>query len=202
MKDSNLLNIAIIGPPGSGKGTQAKLLLKEFKNLYYIYPGEIFRKLAKTGTDTGDKIKQIADKGGLQSEELAITLWMHEISFNLKKDKEFLLDGSPRKLNEAKVLCNFLKFIERFHKTIFLLIKISEKETYKRLAKRHDPETGKPISRNDDDVEDIKRRLHVYKKETIPAMKYLEKNCKLIEIEGEQSIKDVFEDILKVVKKK
>ncbi len=202
MKDSKKpLNFILIGPPGSGKGTQAKLLLKKFKNLYYIYLGEIFRSLYKSNTDAGDKIKEIAEKGGLQPEELAIALWMHEITFNLRKGRGFLLDGSPRKVGEAKALFNFLKFLDKLKTTTLFLIDISEKESLKRLAQRVDAETGKAIKRKDDSPQKIKLRWRLYNKETVPAINYMKKHgCRVIRINGEQPIEKVFKDILKHIK--
>ena len=201
MKDSKNLNFIIIGPPGSGKGTQAKLLLKKFKGLYYVYPGEIFRTLFKANTDAGNRIKKIGESGGLQPEDLATTLWMYKISFNVRDGQGFLLDGSPRKIKEAESLYNFLKFLDRIKNTTLFMLHISEKESYKRLVKRVDATTGKAIKRVDDDRKKINLRWNLYKKETIPAIDYMKKKgCKVVKINGEQSIEKVFKDILKAIK--
>lgn len=193
-------NFILIGPPGCGKGTQAKLLLKKFKSLYYVYPGEIFRKLFSLNTDAGNRIKKIGEQGGLQSEEFAITLWMHDIAFNVKEGQGFLLDGSPRKTKESKSLYNFLKFLNRVKTTAIFLIDISEKESYKRLSNRVDAMTGAIIKRADDDKKRITKRLALYKKDTIPAINFIKKYCKLVKINGEQSVENVFKDILKHIK--
>jgi len=201
MKDSKNLNFIIIGPPGSGKGTQAKLLLKKFKGLYYVYPGEIFRTLFKANTDAGNRIKKIGESGGLQPEDLATTLWMYKISFNVRDGQGFLLDGSPRKIKEAESLYNFLKFLDRIKNTILFVLHISEKESYKRLIRRVDVATGKAIKRADDNRKKINLRWNLYKKETLPAIDYMKKKkCKVVEINGEQSIEKVFKDILKAIK--
>jgi len=194
-------NFILIGPPGSGKGTQAKLLLKKFKKLYYIYLGEIFRSLFKANTDVGERIKKIGESGGLQPEELAVTLWMHEISFKVKKGQGFLLDGSPRKVREAESLYRFLKFLSKVKTSIIFLIDISKKESYKRLAHRVDAATGKAIKRVDDSKKKIDLRWALYEKDTIPAINYIKKYCRVIKINGEQSIEKVFKDILKAIKK-
>lgn len=193
-------NFILIGPPGSGKGTQAKLLLKKFKNHYYICLGEIFRKMFKLNTDVGNRIKKIGESGGLQPEEFAIDAWMHEISFHVKENQGFLLDGSPRKVDEAKSLCSFLKFLNRTKTTIVFLINISEKESYKRLANRIDAATGKAIKRADDNKKRIDLRWSLYKKDTILALNYIKKYCRLVKINGEQSIENVFKDILKHIR--
>jgi adenylate kinase len=181
-----------MGPPACGKGTQAKLLLKRFKGYYYISTGQLFRKLVKEKTHTGEKIKETLESGGLIFDDLATTLWMHEIAFNVKKNQGIIADGFPRRLQEAKNLDEFLKFLDRKKNTKFFLIEISEKEARKRLPKR---------GRADDNPEDITRRFRIYRKRTIPAMNYFKKQGRLIKINGEQSIEDVFKDVLKAIEK-
>lgn len=200
MRGFKVLNFILIGPPGCGKGTQAKLLLKKFKNLYYVYPGEVFRTLFSLNTDAGNRIKKIGEQGGLQSEDFAITLWMHDIAFNVKEGQGFLLDGSPRKIKESESLYNFLKFLDRVKTTTIFLIDISEKESYKRLAHRIDAATGKVIKRIDDNRGKIDLRWALYKKDTISAINYIKKYCKMVKINGEQPIEKVFKDILKAIK--
>jgi len=185
------LDFILIGPPGSGKGTQAKLLLKKFPNSYYVSTGQLFRKLSAEKTDVGERVKTVVESGGLPFDDLATTLWMYEIAFNVKKNQMILADGFPRRLQEAKDLDAFLDFLERKNNTLFLLLDISEKEALERLPKR---------GRADDDVGDIKKRFRIYRQRTIPAMNYLKKHCRLIAINGEQSIENVFRDILKAIK--
>jgi adenylate kinase len=187
---NKILNFILIGPPGSGKGTQAKLLLKKFPSSFYVSTGQLFRKLSGKKTDVGEKIKTVVESGGLPFDDLATTLWMNEIAFNLKKNQRIIADGFPRRLQEAKDLDAFLKFLERKENTYFLLIHISEKEALKRLPKR---------GRADDDIKDIKKRFKIYRQRTIPAINYLKKYYRLITINGEQSIEKVFKDILKTI---
>lgn len=191
MKGSKPKNFILIGPPGSGKGTQAKLLLKKFKSYYYISTGQLFRNLAGKKTDVGERVKTVVESGGLPFDDLATTLWMYEIAFNVKKNQGFIADGFPRRLQEAKDLDEFLKFLNREKNTKFLLLEISEKEALKRLPKR---------GRADDERKDIRRRFDLYRKRTIPAINYLRKHCNLIYINGEQLIVKVFKDILKAIK--
>ena len=184
-------NFILIGPPGSGKGTQAKLLLKKFKNHYYISTGQLFRRLTQKKTDVGEKIKSVVESGGLPFDDLSTTLWMYDIAQNVKKNQGIIGDGFPRRLQEAIDVDEFLKFLERKNNTIFFLINISEKEALKRLPKR---------GRVDDGARDINRRFALYRKRTIPANNYLKKKCRLIEINGEQLIENVFKDILKHIR--
>jgi len=188
---NKVLNFILIGPPGSGKGTQAKLLLKKFPNSFYISTGQLFRKLVEQKTDTGQRIKKVLESGGLIFDDLATTLWMYEIAFNVDKNQGIIADGFPRRLQEAKDLDDFLRFLKRKENTQVFLIDISEKEALKRLPKR---------DRADDDVKDIKKRFKIYRQRTIPAINYLKKYFRLITINGEQSIENVFKDILKAIK--
>ncbi len=188
-----------MGPPASGKGTQAELLLKKFPSYFYISTGKLFRKLVREKTHTGEKIKDTLESGGLIFDDLATTLWMYEIAFNVKKEQGIVADGFPRRLQEAKDLDEFLKFLERKDNTYFFLIDISEKEAFKRLVKGRLEKGGRRIKRADDEIEDIKRRFRLYRQRTIPAMNYFKKQGFLIKIDGEQSIKKVFKDILRKI---
>ena len=189
------MNFILIGPPGCGKGTQAKFLLKKFKNYHYVSSGQLFRKLSATETDAGERVKTVVESGGLPFDDLATTLWMHEIAFNVRKNQGIIADGFPRRLQEAKDLDAFLGFLKRKNNAIVFLIDISEKEVFKRLAKR------KRINhRADDETRDIKTRIGLYRKRTIPAINYLKNRIKFVEINGEQSIENVFKDILKNIK--
>ena len=76
-----LLNFIILGKSGSGKGTQAKLLMEHFGNLHHFCTGDMFRALAQAETAVGAKIREIIKKGGLPLDDIATTLWMHKISF-------------------------------------------------------------------------------------------------------------------------
>lgn len=182
-----------MGPPGSGKGTQAKRLLKRFKGYHYISTGQLFRRLIEENTDAGQRVKKIVESGGLPYDDLATTLWMYDIAFNVKRNQGIMADGFPRRLQEAIDLDNFLSFLQRKKNTKFILIDISEKEALKRLPKR---------GRADDEKRDIKRRFDVYRKKTIPALNHFQKQGLLIKINGEQSREKVFQDILKEIKKR
>lgn len=184
-------NFILIGPPGCGKGTQAKRLLEYFKDAYYISTGKLFRELTKQKTDVGERIKSIVESGGLPFDDLATTLWMYDIAQNVKKNQAIIADGFPRRLQEAKDLDEFLKFLNRNKSTKFIFINISKKEALKRLPKRN---------RADDEAKDIKKRFALYRKRTVPAINYLKKHCNLVYIDGEQTRENVFKDILKAIR--
>ncbi len=219
MKNLQKSVIILLGKSGCGKGTQAKFLMKHFKNLVYISTGDLFRNLAKAKTDTGQKIKKILEQGGLPYDDLATTLWMNEIAYKIKENQGILCDGFPRRLNEAKSLDKFLEFLKR--KTIFcLLIDISRKEALNRLLKRKickkcgrlapwDKESkklkfcdkckGELIIRSDDTVKAINNRLDYYEQRVRPVIKYYKRQNRLIKIDGEQGAKNIFKEILRVI---
>ncbi len=182
-----LTNFIFIGRSGSAKGTQAKLLLEKFPNLYYIATGDLLRNLAKLKTDVGMRINQLLTSGGLPSHEIPIMLWMHEISLNLTTQQGFIADGFPRRLPEAKILTDFLKWMERWESTKILWIDITREEAHKRLKLR---------GRSDDVDENINNRQDWFEKDVMPIVEYYKSENKLIRINGEQTIEKVFEEIL------
>lgn len=221
MNKDKPLNFVLIGKSGSGKGTQAKLLIKHFGNLVHIASGDLFRNLAKADTDVGEKIRKILNEGGLPYDDIATTLWMHEIAYNIRSDQGILADGFPRRANEAKDLDQFLEFLERKENTFNILVDISRQEALDRLTKRKickecgrsipwvgefkdlkvcDKCGGELVGRSDDTLEAINSRLDYYEERVVKAVEYYEDQGRLVRINGEQSIEDVFKDILKAIK--
>lgn len=214
------LNFVLIGKSGCGKGTQAKLLMEHFGNLYHIVTGDLFRRLAKADSEIGARIRKILKEGGLPYDDLATAMWMHEIAFNVKENQGILADGFPRRLPEAKNLDRFLEFLDRKENTFYLLIDISREEAFNRLSKRRickkcsklipwvgefkklevcDKCGGELVTRPDDTTEAINSRLDYYEERVVPVVKYYQEQGKLIKINGEQPIEDVFRDILKAI---
>jgi adenylate kinase len=215
------LNFVLIGRSGSGKGTQAKLLMEKFGNFFYVSTGDLLRDLATQKTDVGERIERILDAGKLPSDDLATALWIREIAYNLKKGQGLMADGFPRRLQEAMDLYELMDFLERNDKTFYLLIDISRDEAFNRLAKRRickkcgrlipwvgefkklevcDECTGELETRPDDTNEAINNRMDYFEESVVPAIKFYEEKGKLTKINGEQSIEDVFKDILAAIK--
>jgi len=218
MKTKKQLMIILLGPPGSGKGTQAKLLVKKFK-LECFGSGDALRQRQKIGDFTAKKLVKVMGKGELVPSFVISKLWIDELE-RLKQRKKingFISDGSPRKMLEANLFDEALNWYEWQKNAKVIFIKISKKESFNRLTKRRqckkcgrlipwlgefkklkkcDKCGGELINRADDKLEAIKKRLEEFKKEVIPVIKHYKKQGRLIEINGEQSIKDVFKEIL------
>jgi len=218
---SKKLVIILLGPPGSGKGTQAKLLQKKF-DLKYIGSGDLLRSRKKKGDFTGIRIGQYIDVGKRVPTPVIFNLWMDKMeSFKKSSDfKGFIIDGSPRSLFEAEMLELALGWYEWNKNKRVIFIKISPKESISRLTKRRmckncgrsipyigefrnlkkcDKCGGKLIRRADDTVKGVKERLSWFKTDVQPSINYYKKRGELIEVNGEQSIEDVYKDILKVL---
>ncbi|OGY41362.1 MAG: adenylate kinase [Candidatus Buchananbacteria bacterium RBG_13_36_9] len=205
------MKIIMFGPQGSGKGTQAELLAAKFK-IPTISAGALYRDNIKRKTKLGKLAEKFTKQGILGSDSLTNNMMKAELK-KPKYKRGVILDGYPRNINQAKFLNKFLQ-IERA-----VLIDISERETIKRLSSRRvcsvcgqtfniinkkpkksgicDKCKGILIQRADDNPRAIKKRLSVYRQETIPVLDYYKKQGKLIRINGKQSIQQVYRDILK-----
>ncbi len=213
------MNLVFLGPPGSGKGTQAVRVAKAL-HLAHISTGDLLREAVTNQTELGKKVEDIMKKGQLVPDEVVISLIGQKIS-TFESGKGFILDGFPRNLPQAESL----KFIfdhqkKKLEKAI--LLKVSDSEVIKRLSGRwHCPKcnTGYNYPRNmpkhegicdkdgamllrraDDDEAVVRKRLEVYKKETEPVESFYREESILKEIDGEQIPDKVFQDILTSVK--
>jgi len=145
------------------------------------------RDLAKQETDVGRRIKEVLNEGGLPFDTMATTLWMHEMAYTLKEDQNIICDGFPRRLDESRDLFEFLKWLERTENIKALVIEISREEAMKRLLVR---------ARYDDDQDAISKRLDWYEDRVVPAINFFKDKGLAVEINGEQSIENVFKEIL------
>jgi len=213
-------NFILIGPPGCGKGTQAKLLADKFK-LEYVGSGDILRKRNKINDFTGKKLAEVMEKGGLVPSFVINKLLGDELErLKNKKTAGFVLDGWTRIIYEA-ILADEAMGWYGWSNAKIVLIKISVRESFNRLTKRRqcknckklipwigdykkikkcDACGGELITRIDDNIQTIKRRLLEYKNQTMKSVNYYKKQNRLIEINGEQSIENVFKDIIKAIR--
>ncbi len=207
--------IVFLGPPGSGKGTQAQILSKNFF-IPHISTGDIFRKIIKTGKPKklADSIKKYVQSGLLVPDDIVFKALFSVI----RKKKYFILDGYPRNINQAELLD---KALNKNGIDNVIYFKVSDKEIIKRLTSRRTcPKCGrvyniytlKPkkdnlcdscnvelIIRDDDKIETVKRRLKVYKKDTLPLLDYYRKKNLLTTINAEDKIENVYKKICDVL---
>ena len=183
--------IPILGRPGSGKGTQAALLVKKF-NIKIISSGALLRERALKEDFIGKKIKDIIDKGELIPTPIIFDLWLHELE-RMQEEKKYqgvVFEGSPRKVYEAYLLDEIYQFYNLQENFRVINLVISKQEAEKRLLDRN---------RADDTKEAIAERLGWYESEVVPVIEHYRKQGKLVEIDGTQSVEQVQEDMIKAV---
>lgn len=178
--------IVFMGRPGSGKGTQAKLLSEAVQFEYYG-TGTLLRTLAKEGTVVGKKIAETIDGGGLMPHWFASHMVVGKL---LESDptKGLVIDGSNRTLPEAELFVEVATWLSRRYVIVYL--SVSEAHIIERLQKR-----SMVSGREDDDSAAIRVRISEYDAETLPALNFHEQMGTVITIDGERSIEDIKTDI-------
>ncbi len=192
MKASDLV-IAFLGAPGSGKGTQSKLLQDKF-GFTYLATGDLLRRRREKNDFTGQKIWQSMREGKLVSSLLVANLWSKEME-KIKEEKAFpglVIDGSPRVLFEAKLIDEGLRWYEWGDKFKLVYLKISRKTSQKRLASYYG---GR--DRMDDTSKVIKRRWDSFSQKSKVVFDYYQRKGLSIVIDGEKSIKEVNQSLIK-----
>ncbi|WP_225696061.1 adenylate kinase [Candidatus Phytoplasma sp. AldY-WA1] len=215
------MNIILIGPPASGKGTQSLILSKNL-NIPHISIGDIFRENLRNKTDLGKIVKSYINKGLLVPDKITNSMISKYLT-NENIKTGFILDGYPRNLDQARFLTEELDKKKIVLNKVFYF-NVSEKLLEKRIIGRivcpqcgeiYHKENKSPekygfcdndntylIQRKDDNLNTFQKRLLIYKKETFPLIEYYKKNNKLTEIkvdEDTKSIKDITEIILKEI---
>ncbi|ALO13697.1 adenylate kinase [Salinivirga cyanobacteriivorans] len=188
-----MLNIALFGPPGAGKGTQSKMLIEKY-NLTYISTGDILREEIAEGTELGLKAKTVIEKGGLASDEIIVQIIEQKIQRNPYANG-FLFDGFPRTIVQAYILEGML-FKMNTRLTCMLSLEVPKNELVKRLRER-----GKVSGRKDDNEEVIQNRLREYDQKTIPVASFYKDKHIYYGIEGRGSVDDVFQRLDDAIKR-
>ncbi|MEK7642761.1 MAG: nucleoside monophosphate kinase [Patescibacteria group bacterium] len=182
------------GPSGSGKGTQARLVIEKLektdpsKKVLYLETGGKLREFAKENSFSARKTKEVIESGGLMPEFLPIWIWAQFFVDNITGDEHLVIDGISRKLHEAWILDTALQFYGRQEPTIISL-NVSPEWATERLEER---------GRMDDKAQEIKRRMEWFKNSVKPNLEHFKKipYYKFLEINGEQSIEEVHQEIL------
>ncbi len=178
-----MLNIALFGAPGAGKGTQSELLMKKH-NLVYIATGDILRQEISNGTELGLAAKSIIETGGLVSDEIIVQIIEKKIITN-PDAAGFLFDGFPRTFVQAYILEGLLL---KMHTslTCLLSLEVPTEESFKRLLKR-----AETSGRSDDNEAVIKNRLKEYQEKTAPVARFYQDQGLYFPVRGVGSIEQI-----------
>lgn len=175
------MKLVIMGPIGSGKGTQSKILAEKY-GLTHLSTGDIMRKHIKDETEVGLQIKSVLDSGGYVNDDLTTELLKQSLT------EKFILDGYPRTVNQVSLLDSLAKI----DKVIYL--EVDENEVIERLTLRYEE-----TKREDDSPETVVKRLEIFKRETLPIIEIYEKEGKLVKVSGSSSVEEVTKSIEKVL---
>lgn len=191
MKDDTYI---FISRSGGGKGTQVALLEQyiadnDLGEVFHLEAGDRFRNFFKQNTYTSNLAKDITNHGGLQPSFLAVWAWGGELIEGLKKDQILVIDGNPRKIEEAHLLDEAFDFYER-GKVKVVYIDVSKDWAIERMTERK--------RADDKDFESRKKRLDWFETDVKKVLKFFEVNDKyeVIKINGEQEIDEVHREIL------
>ena len=215
------MHLVLMGAPGSGKGTYAKML-KDIFAVPHISTVEMFRKAIQDGTELGKLAQSLIDKGNFVPDEITNELVKQRIAEEDCKNG-FLLDGYPRNLNQAYAFTEILKELN-IDLDAVINLDVAEEEIIKRIVNRrmcskcgagYNTVTMPPkvegicdvcnsplYTRADDNEETVKVRLSVYNEQTKPLVEYYEALNKIININSNQSIEKAVNEIVKAVEDK
>jgi len=186
-----MLNVALFGPPGAGKGTQSKFLIDEY-NLHYISTGDILRKEIKEESVLGVEAKSIIAAGGLVSDEIIVQIIEKTINANPHANG-FLFDGFPRTYIQAYILEGLM--IKLNTKLDCLIsLEVGEDISVERLLER-----GKISGRSDDNKTVIRNRLKEYREKTIPVLTYFEEKGIYHNINGVNTVENVNTEVREII---
>ena len=210
--------VVLLGPPGAGKGTQAKLLAQAL-GVPHVSSGDLFRDHLGRKTDLGLLAKEYIDRGDLVPDDVTVAMVIERLGRPDCRDG-VVLDGFPRTLSQAKALDDQLD--ERGQRvSVVPLAQVRDEEIVRRLSARrvcrncgtvynlvfNPPPTegtcecgGELYQRDDDNPETVRNRLYTYYKETSPLIGYYFAKGLLVEVDGEQAIEDVQADLWAAVK--
>ena len=177
------MNLVIFGPPGAGKGTQSKFIVKKY-NLHQLSTGELLRQEIKNKTRLGEKIESIINAGDLVSDEIVSNLIKKFIEDN-NYNNRLIFDGYPRNLNQAQ---NLDRLLNQHNQKIDIVLKLSVglEVIKKRILERQIQE-----DREDDNLEIAIKRFNTYEKSTEPVLDYYKQSNLLKIIDGEATIDEI-----------
>lgn len=186
-----MLNIALFGPPGAGKGTQSEFLIKKY-GLFYISTGDLLRHEISANTALGRDAQSIINSGGLVSDEIIVQIIEKTITEH-PESNGFLFDGFPRTYIQAYILEGLMLKLNTTL-TCLISLNVSEEESVARLLNR-----GKTSGRNDDNQTVIRKRLREYSEKTLPVLRFYKEKGICHEVDGTADIDRVTHDISNII---
>ena len=175
-----------MGPPGCGKGTQAQRLQGKY-GMVHLSTGDMLRAAAAAGAEMGLRAKAILDRGDLVPDDMVVGIIVDRIEDTDIREKGFILDGFPRTVIQAEKLDEVLaeKRIEIHH---IIEMRVDEAALFERIEKRAQESAG---ARADDNAQTLKKRIVVYREQTLPILPYYARSGRLEAVDGMAEIDDV-----------
>ena len=210
------MRLVLFGPPGAGKGTQAQLLTDELR-IPHISSGDLFRQNLREKTPLGLRASQYMSEGLLVPDEVTIDIVLNQV-LSLDSQNGFILDGFPRNQHQGEVLEEALEIRSRpLDRVVY--IDVPEPELVRRLGGRyicqecqapHNVEPGntpgkcarcgnKLCQRDDDQPEAVRKRIEVYRNETMPVLEFYRQRGLLTEVAGVGTVEMVYKGVLKAL---
>ncbi|MGN8688750.1 adenylate kinase [Atopobiaceae bacterium HCP3S3_F7] len=202
------MNIVLLGAPGAGKGTQAQMLVRDY-GVAHISTGDLLRAAVKAGTKLGNQAKEYMDAGALVPDKLVIDLVKERLEEDDAK-RGFILDGFPRNTAQAVSLDSELSSAG-IELDGALLIDVASDVIVKRLSSRRTCRScgytapagtekcprcgGEMYQRDDDKPETIQHRLDTYQSQTAPLIEYYGGQDKLLKVDGDRPVDEVYADV-------
>ena len=191
MADSARHNLALFGPAGSGKGTQAKFLRREL-GVEHIATGEMLRHERSQGTELGQTVAAYLDAGKLVPDEVIVAMIRHRLG-DPQADAGFVLDGFPRTVAQARALQEMLASLER-PLDVSVVLDVPTEQLISRLALR-----ARLEERGDDTPGVIAERLRIYRDQTEPVLEYLAQSVPVVRLDGAQPVEEVSQALLQAI---
>lgn len=186
-RDSRTLSLALFGPAGAGKGTQAQVLRRDL-GLEHIATGDMLREERARGTEMGRTVSTYLDQGRLVPDDVIVDLLRRRLE--ALGEQGFVLDGVPRNLAQAKALEPMLAEMSR-PLNLVVVLEVPPEQLAQRLEQRAHQE-----GRTDDTPEVIAERLRIYREETEPVLDYLAKTVRVLRLDGTKPVAAVSRDLL------